>query len=824
MYGLLFNEEKTTVRSPAEELQQVFVGRKTVAQRCTHLHNVVQNAAAPGQGRSKAVVDFFNAVPRVLGLVFELSTSSVSKRNSWLRGEHKGITRATILQLLSISSTFATAEKQEAKLAEEQSRRGPDFDRLRTMFSPDSLNSSRTGLTASGAAVPGYCSLPELLRRHSPSPEAQRTWDQALGGIVLSGADDAPATQFPFPLEYLPAPVRRLLDEKKVEGLSELFVTRMEVVVNMGTDEKPNAVRMPLNATFDRGQVLYFELKLNLFEYYLFHFAHFPTVARRSTEAGDLSTSLTQSSGLRNSVGGAVTTQFGRNAVNTISAAEQYFNKWTSPKKAKHTPPYVDLLRSYLRYFFPTEAVLVKHLESRQLYAGDNDEARELKERIEYARTFLQLMVEFWLGANKPSAKDMKNKTANKNIPMSSLLDGSAGGKKALEFVVLPELCLTAIKEYILHLMRDPWLSRDVAQEEDRFRGTRVGYDSSPAPSMLTSALVAVQRPLYDFLKLSFNEWPFNETNTPFLKVVEIWLAYIRPWDHTTHGTDTIDRQRILKWRAFLHQNCLLYTSLFERFLNAAKHFNTVTADHELEALERVFEVFSSPGLMQALDECEGIIASLSSEFLPVSVPSYGKREQQAIQEHCMALGVDVVGNVFLRSEASLANVKKVLGNLVEDMGACRSYMDNRLRESSMHKEERIRRVGSDLAGLFGLDWAATVRTKATLTSSGNRVGNHDRQRRSKLEVEYLGDAARRPITSMENAFLVRQLYKLSLYLQRRFDLERTPNLRPLASYQMHVFVVVVAIVVYLLWQFALFIVFVANQERIPRQAYRRRL
>ena len=74
----------------------------------------------------------------------------------------------------------------------------------------------------------------------------------------------------------------------------------------------------------------------------------------------------------------------------------------------------------------------------------------------------------------------------------------------------------------------------------------------------------------------------------------------------------------------------------------------------------------------------------------------------------------------------------------------------------------------------------------------------------------------------MENAFLVRQLYKLSLYLQRRFDLDRPPNLRPLASYQMHVFVVVLAIAVYLLWQFAQVIVFVANQERAPRSSYRR--
>ena len=54
--------------------------------------------------------------------------------------------------------------------------------------------------------------------------------------------------------------------------------------------------------------------------------------------------------------------------------------------------------------------------------------------------------------------------------------------------------------------------------------------------------------PLFEFLKLSFTEWPFNETNTPFLSVVEIWLAYIQLWKLPEHGQESNDRQRILKW------------------------------------------------------------------------------------------------------------------------------------------------------------------------------------------------------------------------------------------------------------------------------------
>ena len=186
----------------------------------------------------------------------------------------------------------------------------------------------------------------------------------------------------------------------------------------------------------------------------------------------------------------------------------------------------------------------------RLLTSADNDDSRELKERVEYSRTVLQLLVEFWLGANKPSTKDTKLRAAvAKDIPMSSLLSGkaAAGGKKPLEFKVLPELCYSAIKEFVLHFVSDPWISRDVVGEEDnRFRSSS-GFDRT-VPSTLTSALIAVQQPLYEFLKLSFTEWPFNETNTPFLSVVEIWLAYIELWNLPEHKQETNDRQGILKW------------------------------------------------------------------------------------------------------------------------------------------------------------------------------------------------------------------------------------------------------------------------------------
>jgi hypothetical protein len=65
--------------------------------------------------------------------------------------------------------------------------------------------------------------------------------------------------------------------------------------------------------------------------------------------------------------------------------------------------------------------------------------------------------------------------------------------------------------------------------------------------------------------------------------------------------------------------------------------------------------------------------------------------------------------------------------------------------------------------------------------------------------VEFIGDPALSPITSIENAAMVRFLYRLSKFYQETVGTETRPNLRPLASYQTHAIVIFVTITSWLL-------------------------
>ena len=67
------------------------------------------------------------------------------------------------------------------------------------------------------------------------------------------------------------------------------------------------------------------------------------------------------------------------------------------------------------------------------------------------------------------------------------------------------------------------------------------------------------------------------------------------------------------------------------------------------------------------------------------------------------------------------------------------------------------------------------------------------------MDVEYLGDPALSPITSTENAALVRFLYNVSVFYQQAFGAQTRPNLRVFASYQIHASVVFVLFVYWFL-------------------------
>ncbi|XP_053172602.1 sphingomyelin phosphodiesterase 4 isoform X2 [Scomber japonicus] len=113
-----------------------------------------------------------------------------------------------------------------------------------------------------------------------------------------------------------------------------------------------------------------------------------------------------------------------------------------------------------------------------------------------------------------------------------------------------------------------------------------------------------VQQKLYLFLQHCFGHWPLDAS---FRAVLETWLSYIQPWRYTGEKTNPQpDQNRTVpdKWESFVQENLLVYTKLFQVFLNRAVRTDLVNAKNALMVF-RVAKVFSQPNLAEMIQKGE---------------------------------------------------------------------------------------------------------------------------------------------------------------------------------------------------------------------------
>nr|AAI71455.1 Smpd4 protein [Danio rerio] len=114
-----------------------------------------------------------------------------------------------------------------------------------------------------------------------------------------------------------------------------------------------------------------------------------------------------------------------------------------------------------------------------------------------------------------------------------------------------------------------------------------------------------VQQKLYVFLQHCFGHWPLDAS---FRAVLETWLSYIQPWRYTgdknNTQTDGLNRTVPDKWASFVQENLLLYTKLFQGFLNRAMRTDLVNAKNALMVF-RVAKVFAQPSLSEMIQKGE---------------------------------------------------------------------------------------------------------------------------------------------------------------------------------------------------------------------------
>lgn len=113
-----------------------------------------------------------------------------------------------------------------------------------------------------------------------------------------------------------------------------------------------------------------------------------------------------------------------------------------------------------------------------------------------------------------------------------------------------------------------------------------------------------MQQKLYLFLQHCFGHWPLDAS---FRAVLETWLSFIQPWRYTGEKSGVQSEQSRTvpdRWEFFVHENLLMYTKLFQVFLNRAVRTDLVNAKNALMVF-RVAKVFSQPNLAEMIQKGE---------------------------------------------------------------------------------------------------------------------------------------------------------------------------------------------------------------------------
>ncbi|XP_052315909.1 sphingomyelin phosphodiesterase 4-like isoform X3 [Oncorhynchus keta] len=113
-----------------------------------------------------------------------------------------------------------------------------------------------------------------------------------------------------------------------------------------------------------------------------------------------------------------------------------------------------------------------------------------------------------------------------------------------------------------------------------------------------------VQQKLYVFLQHCFGHWPLDAS---FRVVLETWLSYIQPWRYTGEKTNPqTDQNKVVpeKWSLFVQENLLMYTKLFQGFLNRVVRTDLVNVKNALMVF-RVAKVFAQPNLSEMIQKGE---------------------------------------------------------------------------------------------------------------------------------------------------------------------------------------------------------------------------
>ncbi|XP_072443096.1 sphingomyelin phosphodiesterase 4 isoform X2 [Chiloscyllium punctatum] len=385
--------------------------------------------------------------------------------------------------------------------------------------------------------------------------------------------------KYEFPLSYLPGPVKASIQEGVLPDFPLYH----------------NKLQFPLSGMTNLS------LSLNPFEYYFFNFAMHLTTPRNCSSGQLFSTS--------DSAYFVIVDRYLKYFLPTEGNVppSPFLNACGTVSPPTPRTPSVP----FTSYGGPHTSLLKRHI-SHQPSVNTDPAAQE----IWRSETLLQIFIEMWLHHyslelyQKMQSPHVKLEVLQYRLGICSTQYNSASPLPGHGTFHTYQEPFTPTEEHVLmvrllvkHLH---CFSNSLKPEQALPSPSTHSHTASPLEEFKRAVISCfLQQKLYVFLQQCFSHWPLDAS---FRAVLETWLSYLQPWryagDKPFSLIDSMDRSIPDKWAPFVQDNLLMFTKLFQGFLNRALRTDLVSPKNAL-MVYRVAKVYSQPNLAEMIKEAE---------------------------------------------------------------------------------------------------------------------------------------------------------------------------------------------------------------------------
>ncbi|KAI6648950.1 Sphingomyelin phosphodiesterase 4-like [Oopsacas minuta] len=473
---------------------------------------------------------------------------------------------------------------------------------------------------------------------------------------------------------------------------------------------------------------------------------------------------------------------------------------------------YTSMLEAYLNHFLPLQAVKNRSSPVHSMFSSPNRHKHSPSAKIRQNTSLLNLEM-------LTESPYKSNSTA---VELQVVREAGGLGMRFLETLV--EFWLRQVEsssplenffgrgsQQHTHFMTEAHARFSRILCKHLHFWTALSPDPHSSPSSLS--YVVLRQPLFQFLRYCIANWPQEPS---FRMLVELWLTHIQPWRYENiqkqaksgHATNECLSG---KWFDFVSTNLPFYSTLFLEFLPRAFRLN-LTHNRDVTVLSRVMRVFSQPGLPQMIKQAEGMLADsrLTSHRSRISPEKYDLQIHivdliwnmntftpmmtlstiQAVEEIRKSIDNMVCGlpdefNDTIKGEGILSRLRQWMSKFVEVEEDDDDIIVNGDKPDKTKLKQTLQQCVHYFDCLFETSNQSLLKNELDSTLNDSRTSpiqnsevlnrkslneNLMNNTQNILKLNYMGDPVLRAIQPHESKFLCRNLHKLSLYLNRKFE------------------------------------------------------